>query len=364
MIFFFLLSILALASSAIAQTFTDCNPTKKSCPADAALGTEHTWQFNSTLNDKIWNMKTGDIKYTNDGAEFTFSKEGESTLLQSNFYIFFGVVETHVKMARGGGVISSVVLESDDLDEIDWEWAGYNTSAVQSNFFGKGNTTTYGRGGTHVVANADIEFHNYTTYWDKDRLEWWIDGDLVRTVNYSEPNTVFGQNYPQTPCRVKVSNWPAGRKGAKQGTIDWAGGLVDYDKGPFTMTVQKMRVKDFHSGQEYTYSDHSGSWQSIDVKGGNSTALTEINKPPPKSMSEKWEELGEGAHIGIYCGAAAGGILGIAAFVIFFLRQRRKGRLEYALDDARHATERADAENYQNDWKQTEWKNRGYQQVS
>jgi len=253
----------ALASNAFAQTYTSCNPLDKSCPADPALGTEHEWYFNSTLDSTIWNMTTGDYTTTSEGAEFTLTQEGQSTLLQSNFYIFFGVVESWVKMAKGAGIISSVVLESDDLDEIDWEWVGYNTSQVQSNFFGKGNDTSFNRGGFHAVENADTEFHNYTTYWDQYNLEWWIDGVKVRTVPYSDEMTVYGKNYPQTPCQIKISNWPAGTKNAAQGTIEWAGGLVDYSEGPFTMTVQKVRVQDFHTGKEYSYGDRSGSWESI-----------------------------------------------------------------------------------------------------
>ncbi|KAJ5118793.1 Concanavalin A-like lectin/glucanase subgroup [Penicillium atrosanguineum] len=360
---FFNLAVLAtLASNAFAQTSTLCNPLEKSCPADPALGTTHEWYFNTTLDTAIWNMTTGDYTTTDDGAEFTISKEGESTLLQSNFYIFFGVVESWVKMAKGGGVISSVVLESDDLDEIDWEWVGYNTSQVQSNFFGKGNDTTFNRGGFHAVANADTEFHNYTTYWDSDKLEWWIDGDLVRTVPYSTDSTLQGKNYPQTPCQVKISNWPAGTKNAARGTIEWAGGLVDYSKGPFTMTVQKIRIQDFHTGKEYSYGDHSGDWQSINVAEGNSTALNDINNPP-KSLAEKWDDLGTGAHAGVYVGAAAAGTLVLVALGLYCVRKRRQGRLEQALGNDQYDNDRNEMQNYQNDWKASEWRTSGYHQV-
>lgn len=362
--FLHLAAVAALAGHAVAQTFTECDPTKKDCPADPALGTEHEWWFNSTLDEKLWDMKTGTYETTDEGATFSINKEGESTLLQSNFYIFFGVVESHVKMAKGDGVVSSVVLESDDLDEIDWEWVGNNVTEVQSNFFGKGNDTTYDRGGNHPVANADTEFHNYTTYWDSDRLEWWVDGDLVRTVKYDDPKALHGKNYPQTPSRVKISNWPAGRKGGDKYTIEWAGGLVDYDHAPYTMTVQRIRVKDFHSGKEYSYGDRSGSHESIEVADGNSTALNELNKVPPETLAQKWEKLGTGAHIGVYVGAAAVGVIGIAAFLFFCLRQRSRGRLEHALDDTRYNEQRTEAQNFQNDWKQSEWRNSGYRQVS
>ncbi|GLI75473.1 hypothetical protein PoHVEF18_003727 [Penicillium ochrochloron] len=359
-------ALAALAGSTAAQTFTECNPLNTTCPADPALGTEHTWWFNSStkLDTTIWNMSTGSLTYSNDAAEFTISKVNESTLLQSNFYIFFGVVESWVKMAKGAGVVSSVVLESDDLDEIDWEWVGYNTSAVQSNFFGKGNTTSYDRGGTHYVANADTEWHNYTTWWDSDKLQWWIDGKMVRELLYTDATALGGKNYPQTPCQVKISNWPAGLESAAHGTIEWAGGLVNYADGPFTMSVQRLRVQDFHTGKEYSYGDKSGDFNSIKVTGGNSTVLDELNKPPAKSLAEKWADLGNGAHIGIYAGAAAAGVLAIVALALVCLRQRRKGRLEHALDDSRYATERTEMQNFQNDWKQSEWKHGGYSKVS
>ncbi|KNG91591.1 transglycosidase, GH16 family, partial [Aspergillus nomiae NRRL 13137] len=354
----------ALARIAIADDQTECNPLNNTCPADPALGTEHTWWFNSTLDEKLWNMTTGVPTYTSEGAEFSIKTENGSTLLQSNFYIFFGVMEAHVKMAKGAGIISSVILQSDDLDEIDWEWVGYNTSSVQSDFFGKGNTTTSDRGGFHAVANADTEFHNYTSYWDKDRLEWWIDNELVRTVNYSEPLTVYGKNYPQTPCRVKVSNWPVGIASQSIGNIEWGGGLVNWTNLPFTMTVQRIRVQDFHSGKEYTYSGHTGSYESINVVSGNSTAKTEINKKPTKTLAQKWDDLGKAAHIGVYCGAAAAGALVVAAFAMWCVRQRRKGRLERGLaEDPPTTSKPIVMEDYKKRWRQSDWAHRGYQAV-
>ena len=254
---------LATIGSVNAQTFTDCNPTEKSCPADPAFGTDHSWNFTESLNDKIWDVSTGNIDFTDEGAKFSITKKLESPTLQSKFYIFFGVVESHVKMAKGAGIVSSVVLQSDDLDEIDWEWVGYNTTGVQSNYYGQGKLA-YNNGGNHDVPNADTEFHNYTTYWTKEKLEWWIDGELVRTLLYDEAEK-GGTNFPQTPCNVRYGIWPAGDSDNAKGTIEWAGGEVDYDAGPYTMVVEKVRVQDFSSGKEYEYRDTTGDWQSINV---------------------------------------------------------------------------------------------------
>ncbi|KAJ5462269.1 Concanavalin A-like lectin/glucanases superfamily [Penicillium desertorum] len=345
---FFLLAlatILGVTNVNAEYTGTDCNPLNKTCSADPALGTEHTWLFNSTLDSELWDMRTGTLDYTSEGADFSIKTENASTLLVSNFYIFFGVMEAHVKMAKGAGIISSVILQSDDLDEIDWEWVGYNTRGVQSDFFGKGNTTTSDRGGYHAVSNADTEFHNYTSYWDKDRLEWWIDGDLVRTVNYSEPLTVYGKNYPQTPCQVKVSNWPVGIKGQSQGNLDWGGGLVDWSDVPFTMTVSKIRVQDFSSGKEYKYTGHTGTYDSIEVvRNGMISA--------------------RGAHIGVYCGAAVAGALLIGAFIFYCLKQRRDGRLQRALNDGEYSAELTTLEESKLRWRQSELRSKGsYQPV-
>ncbi|KAH8426869.1 glycoside hydrolase family 16 protein [Aspergillus melleus] len=359
------LSLWAIAIVCVtAQTFTDCDPLKKDdCPAAPALGTNHTWTFNSTLDDTIWNVTNGRIYYTDEGAEFTIKSKLQSPTLQSNFYIFFGIVESHVKMAKGAGIISSVVLQSADRDEIDWEWVGYNTSEVQSNYFGKGNDTSFNRGGYHGLSNADTEFHNYTTYWSKEKIEWWLDGDLVRTLKYED--ALDGKNFPQTPSNVRFGIWPAGDSGNKLGTIEWAGGEVDYDKGPYTMVVQKVRVHDFHTGKEYSYGDRSGSYESIKVVDGNSTTVEELNKPPPKSTAEKWAELPMAARVGIYCGAAAAGIILIVAFVFFFIKQRKRGRLEHALDDAKWNNNRTEMTNFQSDWKTTEFRNKGgYQPVA
>lgn len=110
-------------------------------------------------------------------------------------------------------------------------------------------------------------------------------------------------------------------------------------------------------------SDHSATSLTVHFSG-NSTALNELNKPPAQSLAQKWASLSQGAHIGIYCGAAAAGVLAIVAVALFCMRQRRKGRLEHALDDARYNTERNEMNNYQSDWKQSEWRNSGYRQVN
>jgi hypothetical protein len=60
------------------------------------------------------------LTYGADGAEFTINKESDAPTIASNWYIFFGKVDVVLRAAPGVGIVSSFVMESDDLDEIDW----------------------------------------------------------------------------------------------------------------------------------------------------------------------------------------------------------------------------------------------------
>ena len=165
--------------------------------------------------------------------------------------------------ATGQGIISSIVLESDDLDEVDWEMMGGNNTHVETNYFGKGNTTLYNRAIYYPVDTPLDTFHNYTTHWTSDKIEWYIDSVLVRTLLYEDADG--GYNFPQTPMTIRLGIWAGGDPGNSNGTIEWAGGLTDFTKGPFTMYVQNVTAKDYSTGSAYHYSDKSGSWQSINT---------------------------------------------------------------------------------------------------
>ena len=134
-------ALAALASAALylpsaAQTWSNCNPTRQSdCPADSALGKTVNIDF-SSKSDSF--TPQGNPTYGKDGVAFTISKSGDAPQLTSLWYIMFGKVDIQVKAAPGAGIVSSFVLQSDTLDEIDWEWLGADPDEVQTNYFGKG----------------------------------------------------------------------------------------------------------------------------------------------------------------------------------------------------------------------------------
>jgi beta-glucanase (GH16 family) len=208
----------------------------------------------------------GTPTYSSDsGVTFTISESGDAPQLSSIFYIMFGRVEISLKAAPGTGIVSSLVMESDDLDEIDMEWLGVNSSEVQTNYFGKGETTTYNRGQFNPAADNQADFITYTVDWTSERIVWLVADTEVRTLTAEDAET---DQYPQTPMRVKFGAWSGGDPSNAAGTIAWAGGETDYTAGPYSMSVEWVKVTDYSTGSEYTYGDTSGNWTSIESDGG------------------------------------------------------------------------------------------------
>jgi len=271
-------AILALAQFASAQTHTDCNPMKKACKNDPAIGTTVDADFTQGESPLFYEFAGTKIDYTKDGAVFTIKSETDAPTVGSNKYIFFGKIDVTVRAAPGAGVVTSFVLQSDDLDEIDWEWLGGDDKQVQTNYFGKGDTTTYDRGAYHQVANPQAVDHTYSIDWTKDYVKWYIDGALVRTLLYKDAQG--GTRFPQTPMQIKLGTWVAGRKNAPEGTVQWAGGYTDFSQGPFIAYYKDIKITDYSNGVkgavEYVWAPapNNGAYTDITVSttAGNSTS--------------------------------------------------------------------------------------------
>jgi beta-glucanase (GH16 family) len=192
--------------------------------------------------------------------------------------MFFGRLEVELNPAPGKGVVTSVVLQSDVLDEIDWEWVGGDIDQVQTNYFSKGDTSTYDRGAYHPVKGAVGTPHIYTIEWTAEKIDWIVNGAIVRTLKASDAKG--GKAFPQTPMEVKLGTWVAGRKDAPDGTVEWAGGYTDFSNAPFNAYYKSVKIVDYAGGsgpasgpvRQYVYGDKSGDWESIVVEKGDGPA--------------------------------------------------------------------------------------------
>ncbi|KAI4238056.1 MAG: hypothetical protein LQ352_007899 [Teloschistes flavicans] len=234
------------------------------CPNDKGLATAtYSVDFTSvkTLPSE-WTLADSEhVTLGPQGAELAFEKRYDAPTMWTDFKFFFGRVEFVVKAAPGTGIVSSMVLLSDDLDEVDWEFLGGVTSTVQTNYFGKGYTGTYNRSTTPAVTSPQTTFHTYALDWSTTALVWSIDGVAVRTLNAADADG-NGSQYPQSPMKVSLGLWDAGDPDAA--TQGWGGGVTPIPPPePYIMYVKSVKIWNTNPAQQYQYTDQSGSYQSI-----------------------------------------------------------------------------------------------------
>lgn len=152
---------------------------------------------------------------------------------------------------------------------------------------------TYDRETYVDMADSQSEFHNYTVVWTKESLTWKIDGATVRTLAYAD--ALAGDNYPQTPMRVKLGIWAGGDSSNSAGTIAWAGGATDYSDGPFTAYIKSVSIVNYNPAGTYTYGDTSGSYDSIELGDSTSSTSTSSTSSSGSSSSSSGSNSSSGS---------------------------------------------------------------------
>jgi len=112
-------------------------------------------------------------------------------------------------------------------------------------------------------------------------------------------------HYPQTPARVQLSLWPGGLATNAKGTIDWAGGKIDWNsqdiqrQGYYYAIFDSVEVKCYdaksapgtNKGSAYWYNNIAGTNDTV-VDGKKNTILksllgtgTDMDKEDPSQSS-------------------------------------------------------------------------------
>lgn len=131
-----------------------------------------------------------------------------------------------------------------------------------------------------TVSSPEETFHTYSIDWTSERIEWLLDGEVVRTLKYAD--AVDGTNYPQTPMRIRIGIWAGGDPDNSEGTIEWAGGETDYTAAPFTMYVESVDIINYNPASAYKYTDKTGAYTSI--KATNGTTSTNLGTSNSSSV--------------------------------------------------------------------------------
>ncbi|KAM3506008.1 hypothetical protein MY10362_002612 [Beauveria mimosiformis] len=286
-----LVAAAALALAVSAQTSTTCSPLKQDCPADPAVGKKGiSCDFTKGACDAFEHIAGKEVTYDGArGAVCAVDAPLQAPTLQSKEAIFFGRLEVEMRAAPGRGVITSIVMLSDDLDEIDLETVGSDTARIQSNTFSRGDSTRHDLLGYLPVADTAAGPHTYTVDWTTERIEFAVDGVVRRTLRRAD----IPDRYPESPMRVKLGAWVAGYDGNAPGTIEWAGGVADFSKGAAEAVFKRVVVTDYAGGsaatdrdvEEYSYGDRSGSSKSIRIHFADGTTITGDNPSPGGSGS-------------------------------------------------------------------------------
>lgn len=205
------------------------------------------------------------IEYCERGLKLTILNRYDNPSILSKYYIESGRAEVELQAAPGQGIISSFYLQSPSLDEIDVaETFGSNPYEFQSNFFIRGNTSTHDRGEYHPMYPPPMDvYHKYGIEWTEDHIEWFIDGESVRTVYDDHP-----QGFPRGPMSIKFSLWAGGDALNDPGTIEWSGGNTDYYDLPYSMYIKDMNVVDYSTGVHHSYGNSFDDWIDLTAKNG------------------------------------------------------------------------------------------------
>jgi len=183
--------------------------------------------------------------------------------------------------------------------------------------------------GKNISTTNTVEnMHTYTFDWTPEQLSWAIDGETFRTVKKSDTfnKTDNTYHYPQTPARVQLSLWPAGLSTNGKGTIDWAGGLINWNSPDMQNGYYYARVKEVdiqcyspppgtskHGDSAYYYTNKAGIQADVAI-GSNATDLASFyasgDKPdynPDKSSGQKPKSTAQTVP-GLSGGGARGGV--------------------------------------------------------
>jgi len=209
--------------------------------------------FGGNASAYDWTVDKGSVINTNSsGGELALllTETNGGTRISSTRYIHYGKVSARVKTGRWGGVVTAFITMSDIKDEIDWEFPGTQTTEAQTNYFWQGFIPDKTNGGTSTgLTDTYSNYHDYAIDWQPDSLTWLIDNKPVRTVQASDAKGPDGvSRYPSTPSRIQFSIWPAGIPSSPKGTVDWAGGMIDWQDpdyvsaGHFYALVQSINI--------------------------------------------------------------------------------------------------------------------------
>ncbi|PWN18576.1 concanavalin A-like lectin/glucanase, partial [Microstroma glucosiphilum] len=201
-------------------------------------------QYAGNASQGLFTLDAGSLAAGPEGVMMQMT-ENSLVKLSTTAYILYGEMEVTCRHTAYQGVVATMITMSDVLDEIDWEFTTSNSSDAQTNWFPQGRIVS-GSGKDSQPTSGTLDVSEWVTYginWQPDRLQWLINGAVVRTLKRTD------YSYPSTPTRLQLSVWAGGNSTNAQGVIDWSGGPISYTNSQYTtngyygMEISSVSIK-------------------------------------------------------------------------------------------------------------------------
>lgn len=140
--------------------------------------------------------------------------------IQSKATYGYGTYEARMKTPKGSGLNAAFftyigATQGKPHDEIDWEVLTKDTSVAQAGGYvnGKGMGATLPK----LPQSADSDYINYAFVWAPDSIKYYINGELVRTIESPAP-------LPSNAQKIFFSLWGTNT------LTDWMGTFIEPEK--------------------------------------------------------------------------------------------------------------------------------------
>ncbi|OZC03566.1 family 16 glycosylhydrolase [Rubricoccus marinus] len=232
---------------------------------------------------------------------------------QTGFFTY-GRFEARMKAARGSGVISSLfTFRYDPWQEIDIEFKGRDTRAMQANIF-------YNRPGDNapyevppfprdspLAYDAADEFHVYAFEWEPGIIRWFVDGEQV--LESQDPAQV-----PYLPQQIMMNIWNT--------NLSWAGPL---DPGALPTEAQYDWVRVYRRENAglvfdtFDDGDVSNVFTFSETEGGIGVGpYADANGVPDRALNVGIDPAGTGGYAGVVLAGAPGTVDASGASALTF----------------------------------------------
>ncbi|KAF9266821.1 concanavalin A-like lectin/glucanase [Marasmius fiardii PR-910] len=168
-------------------------------------------------------------------------KLGVGATINSTFTVGLGSMTTfEIESAKqAGSIVAAIWTDANDnlndtvrRDEIDWELISADQKAYQTNFYAPTESDPsphYGSFGqrNHTQKGTTIsETRRYSILLAEDRIEWAVDGAIVRTQTKESSYIAGSLRWPRHNFVISLGIWDG--SGA-QGTSHWAKGPIIWE---------------------------------------------------------------------------------------------------------------------------------------